>query len=644
MQPKIGLVRDLLLGGDTCLVIPPYQRPYEWTRERWQSLIRDIVDGLTNQKDNHFIGVAITTESKPECAKAKSPLLHKHIDIIDGQQRLLTLRIWLQAVLDHSKDLGQDLDVSFTNVYCQETDLENWDLVMQKKWIQKYKNFKSDQSGLLHAYTYFRWILWLGQEAMTEQEPDETPKLGRNQEPMNSFIEIDQFWSESLLKRNTSQETGGASLRLSRSPGYNAGDLLKATVDKLSLLVLEVGAQDEDPADIFNALNGQRTEMMQFDHLRNFIFANIKESDLRSELYENSWKVVERQVAKLDIGVKGSSAFDTYLYDLLISLGERRYQSVSKDKTARQFAKFYHSNRNSLAAKGIAEKLVLTNLVSWASIKKNGSPIEIGRESKELPDQVKTSLITMEWMSSGPVVPLLLNIVNRYFFHNLSPTDLHRGISLVENYLARYIISGDPLSPLRASIMNICGQLGSTYTLDDLENLLKVTKHTDSELKKRILPSGSNKTDPYSPTGQIYDIRTSRQILALFQGIERQLVGEHGSNLLRSSQTDILTIDHIFPQSSDKWKADVRKWEISATALKNRLHVLGNLAVIPKSINSDMSNERFLEKKRILSESTFVKLSLNSGWQAERYGKWTPEFIDERSNVLLEKFLDYYPY
>ena len=57
MQPKIGLVRDLLLGGDTCLVIPPYQRPYEWTKDRWQSLIRDIVDGLTNQKDSHFIGV-----------------------------------------------------------------------------------------------------------------------------------------------------------------------------------------------------------------------------------------------------------------------------------------------------------------------------------------------------------------------------------------------------------------------------------------------------------------------------------------------------------------------------------------------------------------------------------------------------------
>ena len=644
MQPKIGFVRDLLLGSDSCLVIPPYQRPYEWTKDRWQSLIRDIVDGLTNQKDSHFIGVAITTESKPECSKAGSPLLHKHIDIIDGQQRLLTLRIWLQAVLDHSRDIGENLDVTFTNVYCQETDLENWDLVMNNKWIQKYKTFKSDQSGLLHAYTYFRWILWLGQEAMTEPEPDELPKLAKNQEVMRSFSEIDSYWSGCLEKRNSGQDASATSLRLSRSPGYNAGDLMKATVDKLSLLVLEVNSQDEDPADIFNALNGQRTEMMQFDHLRNFIFANIKEEQSRSDLYEHSWKIVERQVAKQDIGVKGSSAFDTFLYDLLISLGEKRHQSVSKDKTARQFTKYYHSNRNSLTSKAVAEKLILPNLVSWASVKKNGAPIEIGREVYELPEKVKSSLNTMDWMSSGPVVPLILNVVTRYYYQNLSTEDLNRGINAIEGYLARYIVSGDPLSPLRASIMNICGRLGNSYSIEQLETLLRETKHRDADLKKRILPTGSSRGEPYLDSGKIYELRTSRQLLAIFQSIERKLVGEHCSNLLRSSQDDRLTIDHIYPQSPDRWKGDIHRWEESAARYKSRLHTLGNLAVIPQSINSEMSNAKFLDKKQILLDNTFVKLSLNEKWQATRIGKWTPDLIDQRAEFLLGHLLGYYPY
>jgi len=644
MQPKIDVVRALLLGTDSCLVIPPYQRPYEWTRDRWQSLIRDIVESLTNKKDTHFIGVAITTESKPECAMATSPLLHRHIDIIDGQQRLLTLRIWLQAILDHSRDTDQELDLKFTNVYCQETDLEQWDSIVDNKWIKKYKNYKSDQSGLLHAYTYFRWILWLGQDAMTEPEPDEIPKLGRNYEIMNTFEEIDAFWKTAIEKRSTSNDQAVTNLRLVRTQGYNAGELLKATVDKLSLLVLEVNNQDEDPADIFNALNGQRTEMMQFDHLRNFVFANIKEAESRTELYENSWKVVERRIATLDISVKGSSAFDTFLYDLLISLGEKKHQSVSKDKTARQFTKYYRSSRNRLTAKEIAESLILPNLVSWASVKKNGSPIEIGREVKVLPDAAKTSLLTMEWMSSGPVVPLILNMVNRHFFHQMSSSDLIRAIQAVENYLARYVISGDPLSPLRASIMNICGRLGSAYSIDSLEKLLKETKHRDIDLKKKILPSGSTKNDPYLESGQIYQARTSKQLLAIFQSIERKLAGEHCSNLLRTSQEDALTIDHLYPQSPDKWKNDIHRWEQVPAAYKSRLHTLGNLAVIPKSINSRMSNERFSTKKERLDQTTFVKLAVNKDWQNPKIEKWTPADIDHRAEYLLDAFLSYYPY
>ena len=644
MQPKIGFVRALLLERDACLVIPPYQRPYEWTRDRWQSLIRDIVESLTSQRETHFIGVAITTESKPECSKAASQILHRHIDVIDGQQRLLTLRIWLQAIIDHSKDNGNDLDTTFTNVYCQETDLDDWDLVTKNKWITRYRNYSGKESGLLHAYTYFRWILWLGQNSMTEQEPEELPKLGRNQEVMNSFSELEEFWSSSLIKRQHNSDSDESSLQLARSKSMDPIKLLKSTVDQLTLLVLEVNTQDEDPADIFNALNGQRTEMFQFDHLRNFIFANINDAEMRTQLYEDTWKIAERQIAKLAIPVKGSSAFDTYLYDLLISLGEKKTQPISKDKTARQFSRYFNSTRNSLAAKGIAEKLVIPNLISWASVKKNGEAFDIGSHSYQLPNSVRTSLVTMDWMSSGPVVPLLLNIVNRFHHHNLSEQDLKRGIFAVENYLARYVASGEPLSPLRASIMQICGELGRDYELDELENLLKRIKFKDAELKKKLLPSSSKGNDPYGDSARIYENRTPRQILALFQGIERKRSGEHGPNLLRGSQDDPLTIDHIYPQSPDKWKIDIRKWETSSTSLKNRLHTLGNLGVIPKSINSAMSNEKFLEKKRILKDNIFVKLEVNEEWQAERVGKWTPEKIDERAESLVNDILQYYPY
>jgi hypothetical protein len=644
MQPRIGVVRDLLFSDDTCLVIPPYQRPYEWNRDRWQGLIRDVVESLDSQRESHFIGVAITTESKPLCTKAKRELLHRHIDIIDGQQRLLTLRIWLQAILDHATDQGHEMGIGFTNVFCQETDLDDWNSVIEGKWVSEYRKYKPEESGLLHAYTYFRWVLWLGKESMREQEPEELPKPSRSQTEFANFAELEAFWIDSLEKRSHASESAQESLQIERGVALDSELLLRSTVDQLSLLVLEVNAQDEDPADIFNALNGQRTEMFQFDHLRNYIFANINDADERADLYDNTWRHVERQVIKQKIPVKGSSALDTFLYDLLISLGERKYQSISKDKTSRQFARYFKSGRNSIdGAKQISEQLLLPNLISWTSVKLNGSRFEIDGKPYELPIKVQSSLKMMECMSSGPVIPLLMNIVNRYYERSITAEELQEGISAVENYLGRFIISGDALSPLRAQIMNICATLGNSYTLDQLKAELKRLKHKDDDLKRRLLPTPGRVTEPYGDFGRIYESRTSKQLLAIFQAIERQLAGEFCSDLLRTGQDDQLTIDHIYPQSADTWKTDLRDWSVSAPNMLNRLHTLGNLGVIPKSINSGMSNKKFDEKKVILEENVFVELEVNKLWQPEAVSSWTPSNIDARAKKLLEIFLQYYP-
>ena len=78
--------------------------------------------------------------------------------------------------------------------------------------------------------------------------------------------------------------------------------------------------------------------------------------------------------------------------------------------------------------------------------------------------------------------------------------------------------------------------------------------------------------------------------------------------------------------------------------LNKRLHTLGNLAVVPKSINSKMSNLAFDDKRGILNKNTFVKLEVNESWRSPVTTAWTPEKIDLRAEALLEDFLKYYPF
>ena len=643
MWHKIDKIRPLISVDDTCLVIPPYQRPYEWYPERWQSLIRDVVEGATTAKESHFIGVAIISESKQDCAFTQSPLLHRHIDIIDGQQRLLTLYVWLQAIFGHIRDSGKEVNTKLVNIFCQERNIDELDNILNNKWVSEYKNYKSDASGLMHAYTYFRWILWLGHNAMTDAEPDEIPKLPRNHSGFANTQALYDFWKLALEWREHSSSGNSSNLQLTRGSAVNTDQLIAATLDKLTLLVLQIFPEDEDPAEIFNALNGQRVELDQFDHLRNYIFSQIKSASERQELFEQSWKHVEGQVDRLKIPVKGSSALETYLYDLLISLGEKKHQPISKDKTARQFAKYVNSSRNSLGPLGVAEKLILPNLISWASVKNSGKQFQIVRKPYELPLKIQDSLKAMDWMSSGPIVPLLLNLVNRYYNEQLGADELEIGIGHIESFLARFILSGQSLSPLRASIMNICANLGKNYSVEKLSEDLKSYKPTDKDLKEKLLFTG-NSSQPYSAFAQAYDSRTSKQLLAIFQGITKKRGGEHSPNLLRDGQEDELTIDHIFPQTPDKWKGDLKKWEQPLAQMEKRLHTIGNLAVVPKSINSEMSNESFSEKKRILSEANFEKLSINEEWQPSSITKWDADLIDARAKKLLSDFMHFYPY
>jgi hypothetical protein len=57
-----------------------------------------------------------------------------------------------------------------------------------------------------------------------------------------------------------------------------------------------------------------------------------------------------------------------------------------------------------------------------------------------------------------------------------------------------------------------------------------------------------------------------------------------------------------------------------------------------------MSNESFLEKKRILSEANFEKLSINEEWQPSNITQWDADLIDARAKKLLSDFIHFYPY
>ncbi len=87
-------IREIL--GDKFLhIIPPYQRPYAWTKQEAQQLLEDIVQSV--ERDNgepYFLGSIILIRPGDQISG----------DVVDGQQRLVTLTILCAVLRDAATD------------------------------------------------------------------------------------------------------------------------------------------------------------------------------------------------------------------------------------------------------------------------------------------------------------------------------------------------------------------------------------------------------------------------------------------------------------------------------------------------------------------------------------------------------------
>lgn len=88
LDKQIVPVRELL--AEAALSIPPYQRPYKWTQENLNAMLGDL--RLYRDKSAYRLGAVV---------------FHYHnttgqdqLDIVDGQQRTLTLLLLVKAIID----------------------------------------------------------------------------------------------------------------------------------------------------------------------------------------------------------------------------------------------------------------------------------------------------------------------------------------------------------------------------------------------------------------------------------------------------------------------------------------------------------------------------------------------------------------
>lgn len=616
MQQEITKV----LNVGSAYAIPPYQRPYSWDSERWQGLIQDVLR-VTTAKDtdpDHWLGILLVTQEDNIQFPGDDSV--NNYSIIDGQQRIVSLVIWLAALAHHAIDSNQTINFDIKNIskiFVQVSDKIPLELVLNNKWKSAQAQNFYGQSKILDAYYYFRFLLWLGENALLEEQPLKIPKFPADL----SGITVESYWNNYVNSARGSD--------LPRGNPTNSQELIDATRKKLNVYTLiHDPNQDESQSIIFNTLNGMRVELKPLDHIRNSIFVRMN-TQISNDIYENYWKSAEDALLsvskKLDPGT-------TFLYDYLISKSYssllKNQGTITKNKGQIHFAKFTRNFRDSTLAKLISEDLTIA-MHCWPLIVRSVDQIKINGIVYKFSDRVLQLLTSIRELSEGPANPLMLYYVQARVKGDIkTDKELEQRLEIIENYIARKILALEGLSPLRSQVMQICSKLNGKFEYEMLEEtLVESGWNTDKEIRKYIKESDFSK------------FKLS-QVGAILRGIERKLSG-NGSYFFKLGKSDY-TIEHIYPREDKRWLNDLEKWETSSRKMEKYRETLGNLTVVYHSHNSAVGNKPLKEKQEYPKNETgrAVDLKIHAGWINAK--KWTEIEISQRTDDLLDSALNYW--
>ncbi|HIW94920.1 MAG TPA: DUF262 domain-containing protein [Candidatus Corynebacterium gallistercoris] len=238
-----GNVRDIVLlfdGNDKQLIIPVYQRNYDWGEAQCSRLFDDLIEIVQKDRIKHFFGAVV---GKPETS----------FDwiVIDGQQRLTTTSLLMLALAD----------------LLDEAVVESKDPELSRKIRRNYLK----GAGYPDSETKLKL-------KPVKHDLDAYRRLLQGDEPKDS----------STITRNYRY------FRARIAEGELTGDELWTAIQRLEVMALDLEPHDE-PQRIFESLNSTGKELKESDKIRNLVLMGLDNATQES-LYERYWNEIERNV------------------------------------------------------------------------------------------------------------------------------------------------------------------------------------------------------------------------------------------------------------------------------------------------------------------------------------------------------------
>lgn len=361
---------------------------------------------------------------------------------------------------------------------------------------------------------------------------------------------------------------------------------------KLEIVAIVLKEGEDDPQIIFESINSTGMELSNADLIRNFLLMNADDQD---GLFEDYWLPIEKSLKKKTDYTNLNLFFSQYL--------------VFKTNAAIDTPKVYQSFVNFFKEAGHTKESCLKELKYYATIFKSFVDND-DRYSKT----VRKVLRNLRMLKQTTCYPFLLHLFDDYEQHVISESTLEKTLLFIQSYLIRRMVCGIQSNTLRGLFRNLYNRIFKVSANKE-KYYESINKFFYTETGNIDMVVSDPEFHRALREGNLYSNR------ALCKFLLMDIENGDGKETLNF---DNLTIEHLMPQTQSlEWM------HISKEDHELYLHVLGNLTIT--GYNSELSNNAFEEKKRIIAENSKAVI-LNS--DVTNQPVWNVEAIKARGERL----------
>jgi len=561
-------VRDENFGGifkhrgDVHYILPRFQRAYAWQRKNWQTFWDDVIVTYQSKEAKPEHFMGAMVVVEEDMRDANMPTF----TLVDGQQRLVTISVFLCAL---SNLVDDDLRWRIRSFLLNE----------RREGDIAFKVLPTDNSN-----DKATWIALVNGE--------DRHFLGTRSQIPAAY----EFFRKQLLQLE----------------GADPDHLLNTIMNRLQIVFINL-SREEKPHQIFESLNAKGVPLTQPDLVRNYIAMRLPEAE-QERTFQNHWRPIEEMLieekTKESPGKEITNFLRHYLGSLDADLPNSRH-------IFDRFREFMQQETHKIERQFVQEIKTLHRFAGYYE--------RFLRPQREPNHKLQNQLDRLKNWEVTVSYPFLLFLYDEYEQQRITIDDLLNSLSLVENYLVRRFLAGEPSAYLNKMFAALSREIDRSDIDQSLKSALTVRNYpSDSRLRQDLF------------TNQLYGRGNTPRLVFILTTINEHLSKDAGAYTVLDSKA---TVEHIMPQQlNPSWR---KQLGVNADTLHgDYLHTLGNLTLVTQEWNSGLSNNDYERKKAVLSKHG---LRLNSRYFSSGPQRWSEDSIRNRCNFLADQIVQIWP-